>query len=400
MSGCGQGIARWASVPLLVAVLAVVAAACDVRDNERGASAEIEGLGSSLGEIQRLARREGRVDLVIWPGYADRTWSDAFVQQTGCAVNATNGASSNDMIALIRSGGYDGVSASGDASVRLMESREVAPVNPELIPTYEQVLDGVKNQPFNSLDGQPYGVPHGRRANLLVFRTGVVPEDTDSWSVIWDDADEYSGKLSIRDDPMLIADAALYLKATRPGLGIEDPYQLNETQFQAAVGLLRRQAPHVGQYWIRDVARQVQSFAGGKSVVGTTWPNQVKLLEEANVPVKAIKPREGTTGWSDTWMIYSRAAHPNCMYLWMDYVTSPEAQARVAELLGEAPVNLAACQLTEDPDHCPELHADDEPWWDDVYYRTTPTADCGDPDRMERCMTQEDWETAWTEIRG
>ena len=140
----------------------------------------------------------------------------------------------------------------------------------------------------------------------------------------------------------------------------------------------------------------------GDSVVGTTWPYQYVQLTGAEPPVavKAIKPKEGTTGWSDTWMIYSKAQNPNCMYLWMNHMISPEAQAAVAEGFGEAPVNLKACELTKNQNHCDEFHASDESWWDDVYYWTTPTADCGDPDSGETCVTQEDWKTAWTEIRG
>ncbi len=385
---------------LLVAALAVVAAGCGGGDDGGDASTEIEGLGSSLEEIQELARDEGEVNLVIWAGYADKSWSDAFTQQTGCTVNTKDGASSDDMIDLLRTGEYDGVSASGNASVRLMASGDVAPVDTELVPNYEEVQEGVKNQSYNSLDGQPYGVPHGRGPNLLLFRTDAVPEETDSWDVIWDKAEQYTGKLSIYDDSIFIADAAIYLMATQPDLGIEDPYQLNEEQFQAAVDLLTAQAPHIGEYWPGDVAKQVASYTSGDSVVGTTWPYQVNLLNQAKVPVKALKPKEGTTGWSDTWMIHSEAANPNCMYLWMDYIVSPEAQAKVAEFFGEAPVNLAACELTENENHCADFHADDEAWWDDVYYWTTPVADCGDPGRGETCKTQEDWKAAWTEVRG
>ncbi|HLG07412.1 MAG TPA: extracellular solute-binding protein [Gaiellaceae bacterium] len=399
MRGRKVRVARWAAFGLLVAALSVVAAGCGGGDDEGGASTEIEGLGTSLEEIQTLARDEGEVNIVQWAGYA--TLVDEFTAATGCKVNTKDGATSDDMISLIQTGAYDGVSASGNASVRLMTTGDAAPVNTDFIPNYADVQEGIKNKDYNSLDGQPYGVPHGRGPNYLMFRTDVVPEATDSWDVIWDKSGPYNGKLSIYDDSIFIADAAVYLKATQPDLGIENPYELDEEQFTAAVDLLKKQAPNVGEYWPGDVAKQIQSYTNGDSVAGTTWPYQYVQLTAADppVPVKAIKPKEGTTGWSDTWMVYSKAANPNCMYLWMDHMISPEAQAAVAEGFGEAPVNLKACELTKNANHCAEYHADDESWWEDVYYWTTPVADCGD-DRGEVCKTQEDWEAAWTEIRG
>jgi putative spermidine/putrescine transport system substrate-binding protein len=378
--------------------LAFAAAGCG--GGGGGSSAEdISGLGSSMDDIQQKARDEGQVNLVIWSGYADPSWAKPFTQETGCKVNTKDGASSDDMIDLITSGQYDGVSASGNASVRLMARGDVAPINTDYVPNYADVQEGIKNQSYNSKDDKPYGVPHGRGPNLLMFRTDSVPAGTDSWSVIWDKSGPYNGKLSIYDDSIFIADAAVYLKATQPDLKIDNPYELDDKQFTAAVSLLKKQAPQVSDYWPGDVAKQVQAFTNKDAVVGTTWPYQVNLLDDAKVPVKALKPKEGTTGWSDTWMIYSKAKHPNCMYLWMNYIISPEAQAKVAESFGEAPVNSKACALTKDKEHCAKFHAQDESWWKDVYYWTTPTEDCGD-DRGDVCKTQEDWKAAWTEIRG
>ena len=400
MKGRRTHVARWAAFGLLIAALSVVAAGCGGGDDGNGGDTAIEGLGSSTEEIATLAKDEGEVNLVIWPGYAVLT--DQFTAATGCKVNTKDGASSDDMISLMQTGAYDGGSFSGNATVRMMAAGDVAPVNTDLVPNFADIQEGIKNKDYNSLDGQAYGVPHGRGPNYLMFRTDEVPETTDSWAVIWDPAEQakYKGKISIYDDSIFIADAALWLKATQPELGIEDPYQLTQEQFDAAVELLKAQAPSVGEYWPGDVVKQIGSFTNGDSVVGTTWPYQYLALQKEKVPVKAIKPKEGTTGWSDTWMVSSGAANPNCMYLWMNHMASPEAQAAVAEGFGEAPVNLKACELTKNPNHCADFSADDETYWEDVYYWTTPDETCKDDDDSTTCVTQADWKAAWTEIRG
>jgi putative spermidine/putrescine transport system substrate-binding protein len=387
------------AVAALVGALSFTAAGCGGGGGggSKSASTEVKGLGTSIADIKAKARDEGQVDLVIWAGYADKSWAKQFTKETGCKVNTKDGSTSDDMIDLISTGQYDGVSASGNASVRLMKRGDVAPVNTKLIPNYADVASGLKNQDYNSLNGQAYGVPHGRGPNLLMWRTDSVKPAPTSWSVIWNKNTPYKKKISIYDDSIFIADAAVYLKATQPDLGIDNPYQLNDKQFTAAVDLLKGLKPNVGEWWA-DYAKQIQSYANKDVVVGTTWPYMENILVGDKKPVKAIKPKEGTTGWSDTWMIYSKAAHPNCMYLWMNYIDSPQAQAKVAEWFGEAPANLKACPLTTDKNFCTKLHASDESWWKDIYYWTTPTADCGG--KGGTCKTQQDWVNAWTEIRG
>ena len=395
-----QRIGLRAVLVLLVAALAVVAAGCGGSDDSSSSSTQIEGLGTTLEEIQANAKTEGEVNLVNWAGYVEKDWTAPFEQQTGCKVNSKVGASSDEMVTLMKTGNYDGVSASGDATLRLIAAKDVAPVDLALIPNYENVFEGLKNQPHNTVDGASYGVAHGRGANLLIWNKDDVTPAPTSWDVVWNADSPAAGKISVYDSPIYIADAALHLKTTQPDLGIDNIYELDEDQFNAAVALLKEQKKIVGEYW-GDAAKQIQSFTSGDSTAGTTWQYMVNQLQGAKepVPVEGILPEEGSTGWSDTWMISTTSKNPNCMYLWMDYIISPEANAKATEYFGEAPVSKEACALTADKEHCVKYHAEDEEYFSKVHYWTTPVKDCGD-DRGEVCKDYSEWTQAWTEIRG
>jgi putative spermidine/putrescine transport system substrate-binding protein len=356
-------------------------------------------------ELKKVGKGEGSLNLVSWAGYVEPEWTKPFEQKTGCKVNDKIAGTSDEMVQLMRSGQYDGVSASGNASARLVEGGDVSPVNVSLVPNYKTIFADLKNQPYNTFDGVHYGIPHGRGANLLMWNTGDVKPAPKSWSVILDpkEAAKYKGKISAYDDPIYIADAAVYLKAHQPDLGIESPYELNEEQFEAAVNLLEEQRPYVGEYW-SEAAKQISAFAGGDSVVGTTWQYQYFELKGAGKPVAAspasqgFLPEEGATGWSDTWMISSSAKHPNCMYMWMNWIVSPQANAEVAEFFGEAPAQEKACEQTANPNFCSEYHAEEPAFWKRVYYWQTPLADCGNGE--SDCKDYNDWVQAWTSIKG
>jgi putative spermidine/putrescine transport system substrate-binding protein len=245
-------------------------------------------------------------------------WVSDFEKETGCKVNFKIGNTSDEMVQLMRTGQYDAVSASGDATGRLFEGGDVVPINTDLIPNYEDVYEGLKNQDYNTFDGEPYGVPHGRGANLLMWNPDEVQPDPTSWDVVFDPAKagEYKGSVTAYDNPIYIADAALYLREHEPDLGITDPYELDQEQFDAAIDLLKQQGENIGEYW-SDAAKEIQAFENGDTVVGTTWQYQANLLGDA---VKTTLPEEGSTGWSDTWMISSEAEHPNCAYIYSNAI--------------------------------------------------------------------------------
>ena len=357
------------------------------------------------GALQALGASEGQVNLIAWAGYVEKgetdpriDWVSQFEKAENCKVTTKVVGSSEEMVNLMKTGEYDGVSASGDATLRLIQAGDVAPVNTTLIPNYADVFPALKNKPHNTVNGKSYGVPHGRRANLLMWRTDKVSPAPNSWGVVWDKNSKHKGKITAYDSPIYIADAALYLKATKPELGITNVYELDQKQFDAAIALLKEQRTIIGEYW-SDYTKTIASFTEGNSVAGTSWQVITSLLKADKVKVDNVLPKEGSTGWSDTWMIHKAAKNPNCMYRFMNHIISPEANAKVAEYYGEAPSNSKSCNLTEDKDHCTTFHATDEAYFDKVAYWTTPLKNCGDA-RGEVCKDYSEWVTAWTSVKG
>ena len=383
--------------PALVAGIAIVSvallAACGTTNgsSDSGAQEKLEELGEF----------EGAVSILAWPGYVEDgsndpevDWVSPFEEETGCEVTSKTYGTSDEAFSLMKTGDYDVVAASGDASLRLVAAGDVAPVNTDLIPNYEGIYEFLKMQSWNSVDGESYGIPHGYGVNLLMYNTDEVTPAPTSWSVVFDGSSAYAGKVTAYDSPIYIADAAVYHMATQPDLGIENPYALDEEQLAAAVDLLKSQRANVGEYW-SDYLKEIQAFESGDSVVGTTWQVIQNSVTTGNTAV--VLPEEGSTGWSDTWMIASEAEHPNCAYAWLDYIASPEANAQATAYFGEAPSNQAACEFRDD---CEAYHAGDEEYAAQVWYWSTPIAECLDGRTDVECTDYSAWTTAWSEIKG
>jgi putative spermidine/putrescine transport system substrate-binding protein len=348
--------------------------------------------------ITKIAKGEGSLNLIAWDGYTQPQWVKPFVKATGCKVKTKVGNTSDEMVTLMRTGQYDAVSASGDASLRLILGKDVRAIDPKLIPDFNNFIPQLKSPGHNTVKGVHYGISLQWGPNTLLYNTKKVKPAPKSWSVLY--SSKFKGKVTVPDNPIQIADAALYLSKTKPALGIKDPYELNQTQFNATVALLKKQRPLVKKYWA-SAGDEIDLFKNGSTTVGSSWPYQTITLQAAKAPVKDLIPVEGATGWADTWMISAKAKHPNCAVLWIKWVSTPKVQAQQAISFGETPANLKACAIMDklSKGACAQYHANaSAAYFNSIKFWKTPVKDCGNG--QSNCMDYTKWSAAWTDIKG
>jgi putative spermidine/putrescine transport system substrate-binding protein len=349
---------------------------------------------------------EGQLDMVAWPGYIERgdsdkayDWVTPFEKDTGCKVNVKTAATSDEMVALMNQGGYDLVTASGDASLRLVAAQKVQPVDVKRVASFATVDDRLKAGPWFNVDGKAYGVPYQWGPNVLLYNTKAFKGPPTSWAVVFEeqklaDGKSNKGRVQAYDGPIYVADAALYLMKKKPELGITDPYELSEPQYAAALDVLRAQKKLAHRYW-HDATVQMSDFKNEGVVASSSWGYMVNGLVGEKQPVASTIPDEGSTGWADTTMLHAEAKHPNCAYKWMEWSLNPQVQIALAEWFGSVPVVPAACKLK--PPHGADACAvNGFERFAQVHFWRTPTATC----KQGTCVPYAKWVTDYVAIRG
>jgi len=341
------------------------------------------GGGQAASGVNVNGPGEGRLNIVDWEGYTDKSFVKPFEQQTGCKVNDVFAGTSDEMFTKFQSGGggqYDLASFSGDASLRAIKSGSVAPVDVSKLTNFKDLAPQLQSPSFNTVDGKHYGISFMWGANVLIYNKDKIKTPPTSWSVLY--SPQYKGKITVPDNPIQIADVALQFE------GAQNPYAISDSTLDAVKTKLKQQRPLVRKYWV--LATDFESlFKSGDAVIGAGWPLMTNDLRRAGLNVGEVLPKEGVTGWSDTWMLSNKAKHPICAYKWMNYVTSPKVQKQVTDVTGYSPANTKTCQVVG-PKACKDLHITDQHYYDTIKYWQTPTA----PTNYRQ------WTDAWAEVRG
>jgi putative spermidine/putrescine transport system substrate-binding protein len=335
----------------------------------------------------KIGKAEGQVNIVAWPGYIERgetdpnfDWVSSFEKNSGCKVNIKTANTSDEMVALMNEGGFDLVTASGDASLRLVAGKRVQPVNIKLVPSWNTVDKRLQNAPWHTVNDVHYGVPYMWGPNVLMYDTRVFKQAPKSWNIVFEetklgDGKTNKGRVQAYDGPIHVADAANYLMYHRKELGIKNPYELNEDQYKAALDLLRAQRKLVSRYW-HDAFIQMDDFKNEGVVASGSWPFQVNILQSEKHPVASTIPQEGATGWADTTMLHADASNPNCAYLWMEHTLASNLQSDLSVWFGANPSVPAACTDGRGMQNAAGCTANGLDDFERIRFWTTPVSKC------------------------
>ena len=359
--------------------------------------------------MKAVGKGEGQVDIVAWAGYIERgatdkayDWVTDFEKKSGCKVNVKTAGTSDEMVALMNEGGFDLVTASGDASTRLIRGKKVQPINVSLIPSYKNVDPRLQKSPWHFDNNLHYGVPYQWGWNVLMYNTTVFKDKPPtSWSVVFEettlpDGKSNKGRVQAFDAPIYIADAALYLMKKNPALGIKDPYELNEAQYKAVLDLLRGQRKLVAKYW-HDAFVQIDDFTNEGVMASGSWQFQANILKSKNRPIATTVPVEGATGWADSTMLHADAKHPNCAYLWLEHSLNPKLQGDLSAWFGSVPAVPAACKGNKllGDDGCARQGFND---FERISFWRTPVAQC--KTQNNACVPYHKWASDYISILG
>ncbi len=314
---------------MVLAILLLTA--CATGGQGSSPSAPASGTGSTSaapGDVKERVKGQ-TLNLLTWEGYADPLFTKGFEEMYGVKVNPTYFGSSDELVAKLKAGGgstYDIISPSSDVAWMLIQSGVVEPIDPAKISHYNELNERLRSLPDVQKDGQVYGLPFTWGPDYLIYDADVIKEPPKSWSVFWDPA--YKGKVSVWDDI-----SNIYLVGQMMGLDKNDQsaiYNMTEDQLQAAKQKLLELKPQVRKYWA-TAGELNDLFANKEVVLAVGWPLTVKEVNSKGRNLKATIPDEGATGWIDRLMIVKGSQHRELADLYLDYISSPKAQALVAE---------------------------------------------------------------------
>src|SRR6267154_3449958 len=300
-------------------------------------------------------KKEEALSLLVWEGYSDASFVEAFEQRHHSQVQASYMGSSDELVAKLRGGSasnYDVISPSSDVAASIVSAGLAAPLDLGKIPSYSQLSPRLRELPLVKRNGQTYGVPFVWGPNPILYDTTAFARPPDSWSIFWDP--RYKGKISLWDELSSVYMAAQVLGYDHPNP--DQIYNLSDDQLEAVKKKLIELKPNIRKYWSTG-GDLTNLFQNHEITLAMGWPLMTNQLRKINFPIAETIPKENTTGWIDHLMITAASTRKELAQEFLEYMIEAKTQKLVADVTQYTPANPATSELLTG-DERKNLHLD------------------------------------------
>ena len=287
-----------------------------------------------------------RVGLCTWPSYHDQANLDAFTADTGAAIEMSVFGSNEEMMAKLQAGaaGYDVLVPTNYTIEDYVGQGLLMPLDLSMIPNHDPSAHDARYLEPGIVGGVVYAIPKDWGTTGYVINSAEVTETPTTWKEFWDlTMTTHSGRVMVHDYQLTTIGNAL--KYYGYSFNSIDPAELAKAE-----ELLLAAKPHL--FAINSDYKP--SMLSGDAVMSVCWTGDAVQLRREDPNMAYVLGREGGEIWSDFYAIPSDAPNVPGAYALIDYLVTPEVNAREVLFHGyptsDARTNeLLPTELLEDP---------------------------------------------------
>ncbi|MEX2461196.1 MAG: extracellular solute-binding protein [Paenibacillaceae bacterium] len=353
---------------MLMAMLVVLGAGCSKDEQAKGTTDEPATTSANTTPVPGEKSFKGeKINVLSWEGYQEKEWVKPFEDKYGVTVNITYAGSVDEMFSKVASGSvkYDLIFMDGGSVKRYQKMDLVQPIDLSKLKSASELISNLKklNDSYVILDGSTYAVPFAWGTLPMMVNVDKIKEPIDSWGALWDQ--KYKGKIVTLDD------ASNQIAMTALLLGIKDPYNLTDDQFDQVKQKLIAQKPLVRSYYA-GFEDGKNLMASGEAWIGYTMgPTMITDLQKDGVNVKEVIPKEGALVWIDNAVMGKSVKNPELIYTYIDYLISADIQTQFINKTNYGGVNSKAAEMLTD-EQKRIVHMDDPNYFNNLVYVAFP----------------------------
>lgn len=308
----------------------------------------------------RRAAASGSITFFSYSTYTDPVLTGAFSENSDTSLRTDNFGNLDQMIGRLKATdaeGIDVVSVPNQYTRQLLDEGLLEPIDTSRIERWDELYPAFRDADFiqTSEPGVVAAVPTVWGPEGLLYRTDRI-ESADSWNALWNP--EYQGHISPVDygyEMVLIAAQVL-------GYGdsiMQDPIAFTDEQYAAIKDKLIQQKPLVTKYFT-SAAEGATLVASGEAWITVGRLSMLGPLNEEQIPVAMIAPKEGAQGWCTSTAISARSSNKDGAYEFLNFVIGEHYQSKLMtekgypvanrSLMMDQPDELRNRLMLNDPD--------------------------------------------------